>query len=72
MEEIAKLIVDNGISVICVAAFIYYIYTDKKQSNDIMNKLSDTLTDMLKNLVQLNERVGNLEKKKSKKEKEDK
>ena len=72
MEQIAKIIVDDGVSVACVLAFIYYIYVDKKQSNDTMNKLSDNLTEILKNLVLLNERVGNLENKKSKKVKEDK
>lgn len=72
MEQIAKIIVDNGVSVACVLAFIYYIYVDKKQSNDTMNKLSDNLTEILKNLVLLNERVGNLENKKNKKVKEDK
>ena len=72
MEQIAKIIVDNGVSVACVLAFIYYIYVDKKQSNDTMNKLSDNLTEILKNLVLLNERVGNLENKKSKKVKEEK
>lgn len=72
MEQIAKIIVDNGVSVACVLAFIYYIYVDKKQSNDTMNKLSDNLTEILKNLVLLNERVGNLENKKNKKVKEEK
>ena len=72
MEQIAKIIVDNGVSVACVFAFIYYIYVDKKQNNDTMNKLSDNLTEILKNLVLLNERVGNLENKKNKKVKEEK
>lgn len=72
MEEFVKLLIDNGISVFCVAAFIYYIFTDKKQSNEIMEKMSDTLTAIQVSLQQLNDRISILENKKTKKVKDEK
>lgn len=71
MEDFVKLLIDNGISVFCVAAFVYYIFTDKKQSNEIMEKMSDTLTAIQVSLQQLNDRIAILENKRNKK-KEDK
>ena len=43
MEELVKLIVDNGISVICVAFMIYYILTTSKENNKIMTSMITTL-----------------------------
>lgn len=43
MEELIKLIVDNGISVICVAFMIYYILTTSKENNKIMTSMITTL-----------------------------
>lgn len=70
MEDFVKLLIDNGISVFCVAAFIYYIFTDKKQSNEIMEKMSDTLTAIQVSLQQLNDRIAILENKRNKKKEE--
>lgn len=43
MQELIKLIVDNGISVISVAFFIYYILTTSKENNKIMSNMVSTL-----------------------------
>ena len=37
MEEIIKLVVDNGIAVACFIAFIYFIFVDKKESNELFS-----------------------------------
>lgn len=71
MEEIIKVAVDNGISVACFIAFIYFIFVDKKESNllfqnnnEILKKVNDTLIEIKLNLQQLNDRVAVLEHKK--------
>ena len=69
MEEIIKLVVDNGIAVACFIAFIYFIFVDKKESNDlfkstndVLKQINDTLIKMQLNLQQLNDRVEKIEK----------
>ena len=71
MEEIIKLVVDNGIAVACFIAFIYFIFVDKKESNELfkeqnntLKEISKTQTEMQITLKQLNERVDRLEKEK--------
>ena len=71
MEEIIKLVVDNGIAVACFIAFIYFIFVDKKESNELfkeqnntLKEISKTQTEMHVTLKQLNDRVEKLEKEK--------
>lgn len=71
MAEIIKLVVDNGIAVACFVAFIYFIFVDKKESNElykshneILKEINDTLVKMQVNLQQLNDRVEKIENKK--------
>lgn len=71
MEEIIKLVVDNGIAVACFIAFIYFIFVDKKESNELfkeqnntLKEISKTQTEMHITLKQLNDRVEKLEKEK--------
>ena len=71
MAEIIKLVVDNGIAVACFIAFIYFIFVDKKESNElykshneILKEINDTLVKMQVNLQQLNDRVEKIENKK--------
>lgn len=75
MEEIIKLVVDNGIAVACFIAFIYFIFVDKKESNelfkttnDVLKGINDTLIKMQLNLQQLNDRVEKIEKEENRKE----
>ena len=70
MEQIIKLVVDNGIAVACFIAFIYFIFSDKKESNElykeqngILKEISQTQIKMQVSLQQLNDRVEKLEKK---------
>jgi hypothetical protein len=55
MEELVKLITDNGISVICVAYMIYFSLTTMRD----MNK---TLTTMTATLQSISDRLEILEK----------
>lgn len=55
MDELVKLIVDNGISVICVAYMIYFSLTTMRD----MNK---TLTTMTGTLQSISDRLEILEK----------
>ena len=69
MEELIKVLTDNGVAIFCVVMFIYYIFTDKKESNELFKNQNDTLKEisntqvkMLTSLEQLNMRVEKLEK----------
>ena len=55
MEELIKLIADNGISVISVGFFIYYILTTSRENNKIM-------TNMIATLQSISDRLEILEK----------
>ena len=76
MEELIKIVVDNGIAVACFLMFMYFIFFDKKQTNENIKmqienqkETNKVLDEISKTLVQLSERVAVLEtKKKTKKE----
>ena len=44
MEELIKIIADNGISIVCVGFMIYYILTSQKETNNLLFEISKTLT----------------------------
>lgn len=44
MEELIKLIVDNGIGVACVAYLIYFQSTTMKQMLNTLNSINERLT----------------------------
>lgn len=69
MEELIKILVDNGVAIFCVVAFIYYIFTDKKESNELFKEQNNTLKEISKtqiemqsSLQQFNSRLEKLEK----------
>lgn len=71
MQEMIKLIVDNGVAIFCVCAFVYYIFTDKKESNELFKEQNETLKEISKtqiemqvSLQQFNARLERLEKEK--------
>lgn len=43
MDALVKLIVDNGISVICVAYLIYFQSTTMKGMQNVLNTISERL-----------------------------
>jgi len=66
MEDLIKLIVDNGVSVVICGAFLLYIFRQQKQ-NEENTKL---LNEMYQNLILINEKLG-LKIKSSKKKEEE-
>lgn len=44
MEEMVKLLVDNGLSVICVAYLIYFQSTTMKQMLNTLNSIDKRLS----------------------------
>ena len=71
MEELIKILVDNGVAIFCVVAFIYYIFTDKTESNELFKEQNNTLKEISKtqiemqsSLQQFNTRLERLEKEK--------
>ena len=56
MEELVKLIVDNGIGVLCVAYLIYFQSTT-------MRDMSNTMKDVSTNLTLINKRLEDIESK---------
>ena len=76
MENIIKLVVDNGIAVACFIAFIYFIFVDKKESNLLfqsinvtLGKINETQVEMRIILQQLSDRIAILENNKKKDDK---
>ena len=61
MEELIKLIVDNGIGVVCVGFMIYFINTTMKDNNKILDDMQKTLVAINTNLTTLSTRVDKLE-----------
>lgn len=51
MEQLIQLIVDNGISVVCVAYLIYFQHTT-------MSKMLDTLSSIKERLIVIEKSVG--------------
>ena len=66
MEQMLTLIVENGVSLGSFIALLYFIFTDKKQTNELLNKITSTLDNIEKNMVITNERLSQLEKEKGK------
>lgn len=61
MEEMIKLLVDNGIGVVCVGFMIYFINTTMKDNNKILDDMQKTLVAINTNLTTLSTRVDKLE-----------
>lgn len=67
MESIIKLIVDNGIGVVCVAFMIYFINTTLKDNNKVLGEIKETLISVQATLNNLTSRVDDIENKIEKK-----
>ena len=70
MEEMIKLLVDNGIGVVCVGFMIYFINSTLKDNNKVLCEIKETLVSVQSTLNNLTTRVDDIEHKvESKKEK---
>lgn len=43
MEEIIKMIIDNGIGIVCVAVVIYDHLVNQKKTVEVMEKITEAL-----------------------------
>ena len=68
MEEIFKVIVENGLGVASFAALLYFIFTYVKSLNETMTKISDTMIQMQINMATMTDRIDKIEEKINKKE----
>lgn len=70
MEELIKLIADNGISVVCVGFLMYYILVVQRDNRKILEDMSSTLISICAILGVKKEEIE-IEKMKLKKRKEE-
>ena len=63
MEELAKLIVDNGLGIGSFIALLYFIFTYVKELNETMTKISNTMIQMQINMEKMTDRIDKIEEK---------
>ena len=63
MEEIFKLAVDNGLGIGSFIALLYFIFTDVKELNETMTKISNTMIQMQINMATMTDRIDKIEEK---------
>ena len=63
MEEIFKLVVDNGLGIGSFIALLYFIFTYVKSLNDTMTKISNTMIQMQINMEKMTDRIDKIEEK---------
>lgn len=68
MEEIIKVIVDNGLGIGSFIALILFIFKYQDKSNEFLKKMSDTMVQMQINLSTMADRIDKIEEKINKKE----
>ena len=63
MEEIFKLVVDNGLGIGSFIALLYFIFNYVKELNDTMTKISNTMIQMQINMATMADRIDKIEEK---------
>jgi uncharacterized protein YoxC len=63
MEEIIKIIVDNGLGIGSFIALLYFIFTYVKSLNETMTKITNTLIQIQINLATMTDRIDRIEEK---------
>ena len=63
MEEMFKLVVDNGLGIGSFIALLYFIFTYVKSLNDTMIKISNTMIQMQINMEKMTDRIDKIEEK---------
>jgi len=63
MEELIKVIVDNGLGIGSFIALLYFIFTYVKSLNDTMTKITNTLIQIQINLATMTDRIDKIEEK---------
>lgn len=57
MEEIIKMISDNGIGIICVAVVIYDHLVNQKKTVEVMEKITDALHSVCNRLTKIEDKL---------------
>lgn len=57
MEEIIKLITDNGIGIVCVAVVIYDHLVNQKKSLAVMEKITEALHGVCNRLTKIEDKL---------------
>ena len=63
MEELIKLIVDNGLGIGSFIALLYFIFTYVKSLNDTMQKMTSTMVQIQISLATMTDRIDKIEEK---------
>ena len=61
MEELIKVIVDNGLGFGSFVALLYFIFKYVDKLSNTMNKISDTMIQMQINMATMTDRVDKIE-----------
>lgn len=69
MEEIIKVIVDNGLGIGSFISLLLFIFKYQDKSNEFLKKMSDTMVQMQINLATMTDRIDKIEDKLNGKEK---
>lgn len=63
MEELFKLVVDNGLGIGSFIALLYFIFTYVKELNTTMTRISNTMIQMQINMEKMTDRIDKIEEK---------
>lgn len=63
MEELIKVVVDNGLGIGSFIALLYFIFTYVKSLNETMTKITNTLIQIEVNLATMTDRIDKIEEK---------
>lgn len=63
MEELIKVVVDNGLGIGSFIALLYFIFTYVKSLNETMTKITNTLIQIEINLATMTDRIDKIEEK---------
>lgn len=63
MEEIFKLVVDNGLGIGSFIALLYFIFNYVKELNETMTKISNTMIQMQISMATMTDRIDKIEEK---------
>lgn len=61
MEEIGKVILDNGLGVASFVALLMFIFKYEDKQSNLLNKISDTMIQIQITLATLTDRVDKIE-----------
>ena len=63
MEELIKVVVENGLGVGSFLFLMFFIFKYQEKSNDLMKKISDTMVQMQINMATMTDRIDKIEEK---------